>query len=150
MTAETAKPLPDLERVFRNFQLLDSWEERYKYIIQLGRKLPPLDKNFKTDANKVRGCASQVWMVSEKISDDPLQVRFLAESDASIVSGLIAILLIVYSNKTPQEIITIDIKDIFKRLGLENHLSPTRTNGFYSMVEKIKLLAVQMVSGEES
>lgn len=149
MAAETANPLPDLERVFKNFKILETWEERYKYIIQLGKKLPPLDASFQTDEYKVRGCSSSVWMTSEKISDDPVKVRFFADSDAAIVKGLVAILLIVYSNKTPREIVDIDIKDIFSRLGLANHLSPTRTNGFYSMVEKIKYLAVQLVSEEK-
>lgn len=148
MAEETVKPLPDLQRVFRNFEILDSWEERYKYIIQLGKKLPPLDPKFQTDEYKVRGCSSSVWMTSEKISDDPVIVRFRADSDAAIVKGLVAILLIIYSDKEPSQIIETDIKVIFEKLGLANHLSPTRTNGFYSMVEKIKLLAVQLSSGE--
>lgn len=146
MSGETAQSLPDIERVFRNFEILETWEERYRYIIQLGKKLPPLADEYKTDEYKVRGCSSSVWMISEKIAENPLRVRFAADSDASIVRGLVAILLIIYSGKTPQEIVDTDIKNIFTRLGLENHLSPTRTNGFYSMVEKIKVLAVQLES----
>ncbi len=148
--SEKTSSLPDLERVFKNFQLLASWEERYKYIIQLGAKLPLLDEKYKTEENRVRGCSSQVWMIPAPENSSKSELHFLADSDAHIVKGLIAILMIVYNHKTPAEVIQTDIKDVFEKLGLSNHLSPKRTNGFYSMVEKIKLLAVQLSAENEA
>ena len=148
--SEKITSLPDLNRVFKNFQLLESWEERYKYIIQLGAKLPPMDEAYKTEENRVRGCSSQVWMVSSPDNSSKSELNFLADSDAHIVRGLIALLMIVYNHQTPRDVIQTDIRPIFSKLGLENHLSPTRTNGFYSMVEKIRLLAIQLTQEANS
>ncbi|MCK6511100.1 SufE family protein [Myxococcota bacterium] len=132
----------DIEELVDNLELLEDWEERYRYLIELGRKLPPLPDDQHTEQNKVRGCMSQVWMfpqVDDRIS--PPILHFLADSDAHIVKGLIAVLMVVYSGKTAQEILDIDIHAVFTRLGLEKHITPNRRNGFFSMVGRIQDLA---------
>lgn len=128
------------EDVRETFTLFDDWEDRYRFLIDLGRELEPLDPSEKTDATKVRGCASQVWMVSA-LEGEPPVVRLRGESDAHIVKGLIAVLLMLYSGKTPQEILDIDARAALGDLGLEAHLSPMRTNGLFSMVERIRAIA---------
>lgn len=127
-----------IEELIENFELLEDWEDKYRYIIDLGSNLAPLDEKFKTDEWKVRGCQSQVWLVPEK-NDGKLS--FKGDSDAVIVKGLISIVLTIFNNKTPSEIAVLEIDDVFSRLGLEEHLSPSRRNGLFSMVEKIKLYA---------
>ncbi|MEX1147648.1 MAG: SufE family protein [Sphingomonadales bacterium] len=122
------------------FALLDDWEDRYRYVIDLGRDLEPLADVEKTDATKVRGCASQVWLVS-RLDGEPPVVRLRGDSDAHIVKGLIAVLLMLYSGKTPNEIVAVDARAELGALGLEEHLSPMRTNGLFSMVERIRALA---------
>lgn len=127
-----------IEELIENFELLEDWEDKYRYIIDLGSNLAPLDEKFKTDEWKVRGCQSQVWLVPEK-NDGKLS--FKGDSDAVIVKGLISIVLTIFNDKTPSEIAVLEIDDVFSRLGLEEHLSPSRRNGLFSMVEKIKLYA---------
>ncbi len=124
------------------FALFDDWEDRYRFLIDLGRELEPLDESEKTAATKVRGCASQVWLVSA-LEGDPPVVKLRGESDAHIVKGLIAVLLMLYSGKTPEEILAIDARAALGELGLEAHLSPMRTNGLFSMVERIRALAAE-------
>jgi len=131
----------DLEELVDNFEFLEDWEERYRYIIELGRKLPPMSDTDKTEANKVRGCMSQVWMISELEEGTPPKLHFIADSDAHIVKGLIALILMLHSGKTPQEILAMDIGDIFAKLGLNQHLSANRRNGFQSMLLRIKQYA---------
>jgi cysteine desulfuration protein SufE len=121
-----------------NFALFDDWEDRYRYLIDLGRKLPPFPDALKTEANKVRGCMSQVWMVPGHPPGDSARFAFAADSDAHIVKGLIAVLGTLFSGKTPAEIGAIDTEAAFRILGLDQHLSPSRRNGLVSMVEKIK------------
>jgi len=133
------------EDVRETFDLLDDWEDRYRYIIDLGRELEPLADDEKTEATKVRGCTSQVWVVS-KLDGDPRRVRLRGDSDAHIVKGLIAVLLMLYSGKTPEEILEIDAKATLEGLGLQDHLSPMRTNGLYSMVERIRSIAADYVT----
>lgn len=133
------------EDVRETFDLLDDWEERYRFIIDLGRELEPLADDEKTEATKVRGCASQVWLVSE-LEGDPRRVHLRGESDAHIVKGLIAVLLMIYSGKTPEEILKVDAKATLEDLGLQDHLSPMRTNGLYSMVERIRSIAADYVT----
>lgn len=132
-----------LEELVDNFEFLDSWEERYSYIIDLGRKLPAFPEEHRTEANKVRGCISQVWLVAETPEENPDVIRFLADSDAAIVKGLIGIVLMLYSERTPQEIQAIQTGDLFTKLGLESHLSVNRRNGFQAMLDKIKNIAAQ-------
>jgi len=118
-----------------DFSMLDEWEDRYRYVIELGRTLPPLPEPLRTDANKVRGCASQVWLATRQ-SDGKL--HFEGDSDAHIVKGLIAILFALYQNKPAAEILATDALATFKELGLDEHLTPQRSNGLASMVERIR------------
>lgn len=124
-----------------NFALFDEWDDRYSYLIDLGRKLPPFPKDFQTDAYKVRGCMSQVWMVPGHPAGAPEKFAFAADSDALIVKGLIAVLGILFSGQTPEAIGAIDVDQAFRTLGLDQHISPSRRNGLVSMVEKIKSYA---------
>jgi cysteine desulfuration protein SufE len=124
-----------------DFALLDDWEDRYRYVIELGRALPPLPEALRTDANKVRGCASQVWLASGGRRAGPTAppvLTFLGDSDAHIVRGLIAILFAMYADKTAEEILRVDARAAFAELGLQEHLTPQRSNGFFSMVERIR------------
>ena len=118
------------------FDLLGDWEERYRYVIELGKELAPLTDAERTEAHKVRGCASQVWLVTEPQADGSL--RFRGDSDAHIVRGLIAILLRLYSGHAPDEILTFDAKAAFEQLGLSGALSTQRSNGLASMVGRIR------------
>ena len=127
-----------IEELIDNFEFLDSWEDKYRYVIDLGEKLPPLDDKFYTDEWKVQGCQSQVWLVPNKQDD---KIFFIGDSDALIVKGLIAIVLMIYNHKSPSEIKAIAVEDIFAKLGLSDHLSPSRRNGLLSMTEKIKYYA---------
>lgn len=131
----------DTERLISNFEFLDDWEDRYALLLDLAKKLPDIPEEFKIEENKVRGCMSQVWMVTDVNDHDPPQIEFIADSDSHIVRGLIAVLLIIYSGKTAQEIRSIDIEGIFKKLNLTSHLSPNRRNGFYAMLERIRGLS---------
>lgn len=134
-----------IEELTETFEMLGDWEERYRYLIELGRKLPTLPDEAHNEQNKVRGCMSQVWLDSEIIEGPPKTLKFLGDSDAHIVKGLIALLFVVVSDRTPQEIVDIDVGAVFTRLGLENHITMNRRNGFYSMVERIKQLAAAQV-----
>ena len=134
MTTQTAAAV--LEDLAEEFTLLDNWEDRYRYIIDLGRTLEPLSDDEHTDANKVRGCASQVWLMTEPEAGGKL--RFRGDSDAHIVRGLIAILLRLYSDRTPQEVLDVDAKGAYERLGLDGALTAQRSNGLFSMVERIR------------
>lgn len=127
------------EELVEDFALFDDWEDRYRYLIDLGRKLEPMDEALKTEATLVRGCTSRVWMVGE-VRDGKLFI--IADSDAHIVRGLIALLLRVYNGKTPEEIAATDIETAFKAIGLDQHLSPNRRNGFFAMVERIGNLSL--------
>ncbi|MCD8494182.1 MAG: SufE family protein [Alphaproteobacteria bacterium] len=124
-----------IEELSENFALFDDWEERYRYLIDLGRTLPDMPAEMRTEESLVRGCTSKVWMVLE-IKDGRLCIQ--ADSDAHLVRGLIALLLSAYQGKTPEEARGIDIEAQFKAIGLEQNLSPNRRNGFFSMVERIK------------
>lgn len=116
----------------------DSWEDRYKYIIDLGKELPVMDAGKKDDAHLVRGCQSQVWIDGESVGD---HMWFEADSDAFIVKGLLGVVLAAYNGKTPQEIREFAIEEYFDRLGLIKHLSPTRGNGLRAMVKRIQTMA---------
>ena len=132
----TGAILDELEDLAAEFDLLGDWEERYRYVIDLGRTLAPLSEAERSDANKVRGCASQVWLVSERGPDATLTFR--GDSDAHIVRGLIAILLRLYSGHGAEEILAYDARAGFDRLGLKAALSAQRSNGLFSMVERIR------------
>lgn len=139
-----------VEELIDNFSFLDDWEDRFRYLIDLGRKLPPMDEDLKTEETKVRGCTSQVWIIDEVKPGPPLTLHFVADSDAHIVKGLIAVLLEIYDGRTPEEILAVDIRDAIGRLGFQQHLSPNRANGLFSMVERIRALAVQEAAGAPS
>lgn len=131
-----------VEELVDNFELFDDWEDRYRYVIDLGKKLPPMPAEEMTEENKVRGCMSQVWLVSETDRDaTPPVLRFRADSDAFIVKGLIAILMELYQGQTPRYILDLDALDVMAKIGLDQHLSPNRRNGLVAMVQKIKLIA---------
>jgi cysteine desulfuration protein SufE len=127
-----------LQALEENFSLFDDWEEKYTYLIDMGKKIDGLDDVFKIPAYKIDGCTSNVWLVPKRESNGA--ITFQVDSDAIIVRGLIAILLIAYNGKTIEEIRQTDIKGFFVRVGLESHLSPNRRNGFFSMVERISSL----------
>jgi cysteine desulfuration protein SufE len=126
------------DRIIRRFELLGDWPERYKYIIQLGQKLEPIDDEKKVDENLVRGCQSQVWLVTDLNND---KVIFKADSDAAITKGLVALLVQFYSDETPDVILKTDPAFI-KKIGMQEHLSPTRSNGLASMVKQMKIYAM--------
>jgi cysteine desulfuration protein SufE len=129
-----------VDEIIENFSYLEDWDDRYRYLIELGRALEPLAESAHNDVNKVRGCASQVWLETTASADPsgaPL-LTFGGDSDAHIVRGLVAIVLALYSGKTAEEILATDAQDLFKTLGLSAHLTPQRSNGLRSMVERIK------------
>ncbi|MEP4545780.1 MAG: SufE family protein [Saccharospirillum sp.] len=124
--------------IVETLSFFDSWEDRYRYIIDLGKDLPAMDDALKTDERIVRGCQSQVWLVDDA---DGEQIRFQADSDAHIVRGLLAIVLAAYNGKTRQQILDFDTEAYFSQLDLVKHLSPTRGNGLRAMVARIKDIA---------
>ena len=128
----------DIDEIVEDFSFLDDWDDRYGYVIELGRGLTPLDEESKNDLNKVQGCVSQVWLVSNEIDG---QLQFRGASDAHIVSGLVAVTLALFSDREPAEILAIDEKDTFQQIGLQEHITPQRTNGLRAMVERIKAIA---------
>jgi cysteine desulfuration protein SufE len=126
-----------IERLIEDFSLLEDWEDRYRYVIELGKTLAPLDEAERTEANKVRGCASQVWLVTEVAEGGPV-LRFRGDSDALIVRGLIAVLLAIYSGRPAREIVATNPEPIFARLGLREHLTSQRANGLSAMAARIR------------
>jgi cysteine desulfuration protein SufE len=129
-----------IDEIIDNFALLEDWDDRYRYVIELGRTLAPISEAARTEANKVQGCASQVWLVTSVRPDGAAGpvLTFAADSDAHIVRGLIAILFALYSGKSARDILAIDALGLFDRLGLREHLTPQRSNGLRSMVERIR------------
>ena len=130
--------MQDINTLIENFSMLDDWEEKYQYLIELGEQLPPLDEKYKTDEFKVSGCQSQVWLVP--VYHDG-KLNFYADSGAIMVKGIISVLLSVYANKSVKEIKEIEVEDFFVKLGLGEHLTPSRRNGMMSMVDKIRFYA---------
>src|SRR3954471_2684968 len=130
----------NIDEIIENFALLDEWDDRYRYVIELGRGLAQLDERERKEANKVQGCASQVWLATATQHDgqDGPVLSFAGDSDAHIVRGLIAILFAIYSGKPAREILATDAVDVFNRIGLREHLTPQRSNGFRSMVERMR------------
>jgi cysteine desulfuration protein SufE len=129
-----------IDEIIENFELLDEWDDRYRYVIELGRTLPPLPEADHIDSNKVQGCSSQVWLVTHVKPDGAAGpvLTFEGDSDAHIVRGLVAILFALYSGKTAREIVGVDALDIFDRIGLRENLTLQRSNGLRSMVERIR------------
>jgi cysteine desulfuration protein SufE len=130
----------DIDEITDNFALLDEWDDRYRYLIEIGRTLAPLPEADHTEDNKVRGCASQVWLttsIAPNGAKGPV-LTFVGDSDAHIVRGLIAILLALYSDKPAKDIINTDAIALFEKLGLKEHLTPQRSNGFRAMVDRVR------------
>lgn len=124
--------------ILADFELLDDWEDRYRYVIELGRELEPLPAEAVNDENKVPGCVSQVWLTSRHDDASPPHLFFGGDSDAHIVRGLVAITLALYSGKTAPDILALDAETVFAELGLKEHLTPQRSNGLRSMVGRIR------------
>ena len=129
-----------IDEIRENFELLDEWDDRYRYVIELGRMLAPMPEGEHSTANKVNGCASQVWLskqIDRSGGSEP-RLNYLGDSDAHIVRGLIAILLTLYSGQTPQRILSTDAIAVFDEFGFREHLTPQRSNGLRAMVERIR------------
>jgi cysteine desulfuration protein SufE len=140
--------LPPFDDILANFELLDDWEERYRYLIELGRAMPALPEEARTDENKVMGCASQVWLDSRlERPDGEAVLRLRGDSDAHIVRGLIALLVALLSDRPVSEIVDADPQQTFRALGLSEHLTPQRSNGFRSMVDRIRRDALAAAAG---
>jgi cysteine desulfuration protein SufE len=128
----------EIDDIVEEFDLLGDWEERYRYLIDMGKALPDMPEQERTDLNKVKGCVSQVWLVTERDGDT---LRFRADSDAHIVRGLAALLLRLYSGRTADEILSVDAREVLQTIGLSEHLSPQRSNGLASMIGRIRAAA---------
>ena len=134
---------PTTEELLETFEDLEEWDERYDFIIDLGRELPDFPVELQTEENIVDGCMSTVWL-STSVSDQPGQsLEIQADSDSIIVKGLIAVLLAYYSGMTPSQIVESDVSGFLKQLGLNQHLSPQRRNGLFSMIKRLKALAAE-------
>lgn len=125
----------DIERLYKSFEYLPDWRDRYHLIIDMGKKIEMVPEAQQTDEFLVPGCISRVYMTTHKEGD---KIKFIASSDAMIVNGLIAILHVIYDNKTVEEIQSVDIEKIFTDLGMDKHITPNRRNGFFSIVERLK------------
>ena len=137
--ANEAQPPANFDEIVADFDLLEDWEDRYRYVIELGRKLQPLAETERSAANKVQGCVSQVWLATTVSPNHRVpRLSFLGDSDAHIVRGLISILFALYSGKTADAIIGVDANAVLGRLHLKEHLTPQRSNGLLAMVERIK------------
>ena len=134
------------EEILADFELLEDWEDRYRYVIELGRKLAPLPDDERSPANKVQGCVSQVWLSTTVHRDGMPRLTFIGDSDAHIVRGLIAILFALYSGKTAKDILDVDAKQALGRLHLTEHLTPQRSNGLMAMVKRIRADAERALS----
>jgi cysteine desulfuration protein SufE len=130
--------MTETEALIDDFDMLDDWEERYQYIIELGKGLDPLSDQEKTEQTLVPGCASQVWLVTEYNEDSDPEIIIRAESDAHIVKGLLAIVIRVFSGRHASEIESFDFQALFQRLNLSEHLTQQRANGLFSVIERIK------------
>jgi cysteine desulfuration protein SufE len=124
--------------IIDEFSMFDNWDERFQYVIDLGKSLPLIDEKFKTDENTIKGCQSKVWLNGEKNNET---IQFTADSDAIITKGIIAILIRVFSNQKPTDILEANT-DFIEEIGLKSHLSPTRANGLVSMIKQIKMYAL--------
>ena len=132
-----------IDELTGNFKLLGDWEERFAYLIELGKKLPPLDASEMVEENRVHGCQATVWLRMRPRNGEPPPFEIRADADAFIVKGLIAVLLLIYDGKNAGQILDTDSTATFSQLGLDKHLSPTRRNGLHSMVSRIQALAAE-------
>jgi cysteine desulfuration protein SufE len=132
--------LTSIETIREDFASLDDWEDRYRYVLELGHSLEPLSEGARNDANKVRGCVSQVWLECERRKGDVGQtiLHYRGDSDSHLVRGLIAIAIALFSDQAPAQVLSLDAFGAFRALGLEQHLTPQRSNGVRAMVERIR------------
>ena len=135
--------LPDTDQILEDLSFFDTWEERYKYIIDLGKSLPKFPEALHTPERLVKGCQSNVWLEVDKQDD---KLTFIVDSDAIIVKGLLVLVLAAYGNKLPKEIVDFDIENYFAQLDLERHISPTRGNGLKAIVNRIQTIAKACLS----
>ena len=126
----------DIDELVDNFSLLEDWEDKYAYLISLGDVLPKMDDALKTEEVRIKGCLSKVWMILGK--DDEDRISLLADSDAQIVKGLVAVIFIIINGKKTEELKSINIEEVFSKIGLDQHLTPNRRNGFFAMLERIR------------
>lgn len=132
-----------IDELIEEFDDLGDWADQCEVLIDMGRELPPLDEALKTEQTRVHGCQSNVWMVASVSDQTPPTVELVADSDAMIVKGLLTVILMAYSGRTPQEILDVDIQSTFKRLGLDRHLSTARKNGLAGMVKRVRQIAAE-------
>jgi cysteine desulfuration protein SufE len=146
---ELAHPLSAIDAIREDFSSLDDWEDRYRYVIELGHALEPLSEESHNDATKVRGCVSQVWLECEPKTnaDGEKTLHYRGDSDSHLVRGLIAIAIALFSDRTPGQILAVDAHNAFRELGLEQHLTPQRSNGVRAMVERIRTDAAALRLG---
>lgn len=136
----------NLDDLIQEFDDLGDWADQCELLIDIGRDLPPFPDEFRTEENKVHGCQSNVWMVADVSESDPPRIELRADSDAMLVKGLLTIILMTYSGRTADEILSIDIQRIFQRLGLHRHLSTARKNGLAGMVKRVREIAARVRS----
>lgn len=132
---------PTVDELLEEFQEMEDWDERFDYLIELGRELPELSAEHQTEANLVKGCMSTVWLVTQSPESEPEIIHIVADSDSLIVKGLIVVLMSYYSGRSAKAILDQDAKELFTQLGLSSHLSPQRRNGLFSMVKRLRELA---------
>ena len=135
-----------IEELLEDFEFLDSWEDRYRYIIELGDELEDLDAELRVEENRVQGCVSNVWLIASFDASSPPQISFRADSDSQLVRGLVSILIMLCNNQPAPTVLALDVEDLFTRLELRNHLSRSRSNGLFSMVKRIRVLAAQGIA----
>lgn len=136
------------QEVIENFEFLDDWEARYAYLVELGEALPALDDSLRTEANKVQGCISQVWVCPTQDANDPAKLQYVGDCDTAIIKGVLALLIELMSGHTPAEVEAIDIDGLFDELKLAENLSPNRHFGIYAIVELMKAQARKVAEGE--
>ena len=135
-----------IEELLEDFEFLDSWEDRYRYIIELGDELEDLDAELRVEENRVQGCVSNVWLIASFDASSPPQISFRADSDSQLVRGLVSILIMLCNNQPAPTVLALDVEDLFTRLELRNHLSRSRSNGLFSMVKRIRVLAAEGIA----
>jgi len=136
-----------IDELIENFEFLGDWEQRFTYLIDLGKRLPPMPEEDRNESTRVHGCQATVYMKDHVLPTDPPTLELSACADAHIVNGLIAILMSIYNGRTPDEAIDLDAESIFRRLDLVEHLSPTRRNGLHAMLTRIRALAATHTNG---
>jgi cysteine desulfuration protein SufE len=142
--------IDNLEQIVSDFDLLDNWDQRYQYLIQLGEKLPVMPEALKTEENKVHGCMSQLWVKAYHDKDNPKLIRFFGDCDTGVIKGVLAVLIQLIDGKRPDVIELLDVDEIFAKLKLDEHLSPQRHVGVYAIVKQMKQQAMNLKSSTVS